>query len=72
MFLLYYLISLVHNNIYNEYIIDFLLSTIFFNKMYMYKNIFRYFSLRDDKDFIQFCKIIKKIPHEEFRKYIEL
>ena len=72
MFLLYYLISLVHNNIYNRYIIKFLLSTIFFNKMFIYKNIFNYFSLRDNKDFIQFCKIIKKIPHEEFRKYIEL
>jgi len=70
--LFYYLISLFHNNIYNEEIIDFLTSTVFFNDIYLYDNTFRKFSLLNNEHIIQLYTIFKKIPHEEFRKYIDL
>ncbi|ORX81491.1 hypothetical protein BCR32DRAFT_244903 [Anaeromyces robustus] len=70
--LFYYLISLVHNNIYNEDIIDFLTSTVFFNDMYFFNNEFSLFTLSKAKHFDQLRKIFRNIPHEKFKKYIKL
>jgi len=67
--LLYYLASLFHNKIYNSFVIDFLLATVFEYGVY----------LSEDKFFVNFVytvdyyrdlfRLIDKIPHEIFKQY---
>ncbi|ORX84645.1 hypothetical protein BCR32DRAFT_242392 [Anaeromyces robustus] len=72
--LLCYLISLVHNNIYDEGIIKFLTTTVFFDGIHFCKNKFSFYFLSR----YSFCqldeifRIFSNIPHEKFKKYLRL